>query len=122
MTIVDRIKLICSAKKMTVKAIEMKLGFANGTIGKWAKENRRAPLEKVIEVAKLLGTTPDYLLNGTEPKKAPAIDADLSDDERELLELFRTMNVLGRAKALDHLRDLNQLYSGDNGIASREAV
>lgn len=70
-TIVDRIRALCQQKETSITKIEKELGYANGTIGKWKLKNRKAPLEKVIEVAKLLGTSPEYLQTGEEQKKSP---------------------------------------------------
>lgn len=111
---------LCEKHGYTVHGAAKAAGVSSGSPTAW--KNGATPRQDQREkLCALFGVTDDVLM-GYENKKAPATDADLSDDERELLELFRAMNVLGRAKALDHLRDLNQLYSGDNGIASREAV
>ena len=71
-TIVDRIRALCLKNKTSITKIEVELGYANGTIGKWAKAKRKPPLEKVMAVADLLHTTPDYLYNG----ETPAIQTD----------------------------------------------
>lgn len=70
-TIVDRIRALCQQKKTSITKIEEELGYANGTIGKWKLPNRKAPLEKVIEVAKRLETSTEYLLTGEEQKEKP---------------------------------------------------
>lgn len=79
-TIVDRIRLLCWTQKpkTSITKLEESLGFANGTIGKWPKAKRGIPLDKVILVAKALGTTPDYLL-GTEITLTPEGERQISD-------------------------------------------
>lgn len=63
-TIVDRIRVLCVKNKTSITKIEVELGYANGTIGKWAKGKRRPPLEKVTAIAARLNTTPEYLYEG----------------------------------------------------------
>lgn len=79
-TIVDRIRLLSRQKNTSITKIEEKLGYANGTIGKWAKAKRRPPLEKVIAIARELDTTAEYLLTG-EQKKEPAPTGEPSVDD-----------------------------------------
>lgn len=69
--IVDRIRVLCKKKETSITKLEKNLGFANGTVGKWNSPNRKAPLEKVIAIAKYLGTSPEYLLTGEEQKEKP---------------------------------------------------
>lgn len=70
-TIVDRIRALCQQKNTSITKIEEELGYANGTIGKWKLPNRKAPLEKVIEVAKRLETSTAYLMTGKTEKESP---------------------------------------------------
>lgn len=81
-SIVDRIRRLCWTQqpKTSITKLEETLGYANGTIGKWPKSKRGAPLDKVIEIAKILGTTPEYLL-GTEKVLAPEGEHQISDDD-----------------------------------------
>lgn len=63
-TIVDRIRALCRQKDTSITKIEVELGYANGTIGKWAKGKKTPPLEKIIAIAARLGTTAEYLTSG----------------------------------------------------------
>ena len=69
--IVDRIRVLARKKKLSITKIEETFGYANGTIGKWKKAVKKPPLEKVLEIAELLGTTPEYLYTGEETKTPP---------------------------------------------------
>lgn len=86
-TIVDRIRRLCWMQnpKMSITKLEETLGYANGTIGKWAKAKRGAPLEKVIEVSTALGTTPDYLMTGETKTRTPV---EAPDDSALKFALF----------------------------------
>lgn len=64
--IVERIRSLCKENQTSITKLESELGFANGTIGKWANGKRTPPLEKVIPIARRLNTTPDFILYGKE--------------------------------------------------------
>lgn len=61
--VLERIQELCKANNLTVKSLEIELGFSNGTVGKW-KNAQDVPYGKINAVAKILNTTPDYLLYG----------------------------------------------------------
>ena len=85
-TIVDRIRALCLKNHTSITKIESELGFANGTIGKWAKGKRKPPLEKVMAIAKRLNTTEDYLYYGEKEKPSAPEGEGLSDIKRELIQ------------------------------------
>lgn len=89
---VDRIKQLCKQKGMTVASLERICGFGNGSISKW---NKHRPAEFKIEaVAKALGTTKQYLLDGeTGIKKEPSIPKDEELDKNDAISNLRD-NVL----------------------------
>ena len=80
-TIVDRIRQLCVKNHTSITKIEVELGFANGTIGKWAKGKRKPPLEKVLAIAETLNTTADYLYNGQKESPPPPKGERASDDD-----------------------------------------
>lgn len=61
MSIYQRIKELCAQKNISVRQLEIKLGFSNGTIRKW---NNSAPTERLSMVAKYFNVTVDYLILG----------------------------------------------------------
>ena len=93
-TIVDRIRALCVKNRTSITKIEMELGYANGTIGKWKKAKRRPPLEKVMEVAARLHTTVEYLYTGeTDIKKPPGPEAEgQSAIKKEAMEFIQTLS------------------------------
>lgn len=62
--VLERIQELCKKNNTTVKAVEMALGFSNGTIGKW-KKAQDVPYGKICAVAEYLNSTPEYILYGT---------------------------------------------------------
>ena len=90
-TIVDRIRALCLKNHTSITKIESELGFANGTIGKWAKGKRKPPLEKVMAIAKRLNTTEDYLYYGEKETPSTPEDEGLDTLDMEALNLFRQL-------------------------------
>ena len=88
--IVERIRSLCKANNTSITKIEVELGYANGTIGKWANGKKNPPLEKVIAIANRLQATPEYILNGDQKENPPV------DDER-FLPLAERREALSKA-------------------------
>ncbi|EAE4235057.1 TPA_asm: XRE family transcriptional regulator [Listeria monocytogenes] len=66
MTLLDRIKKICSDRGTTVSKLENDLGFGENTIYQWKK--RTPSVERVQKVADYLNVSVDYLLGRTDIK------------------------------------------------------
>lgn len=60
--LLEKIKLLCSQKNITVSHLEKILSFGNGTMHKWG--NTQPSADKVLKVAKYFGVSLDYLLDG----------------------------------------------------------
>ena len=109
-TIVDRIRLLSKQKNTSITKIEEKLGYANGTIGKWAKAKRRPPLEKVIAIARELDTTAEYLLTG-EQKKEPAHEGEpgnIGPNMKALLESIKDLSETEAALVSDRIKKIKE--------------
>lgn len=96
------------------KALAELLGVAWQTVQLWEKEGGTAPNRKRMEdVARALQTTPEWLLHGAPegtasdanaPKRntsPPARMQWISDEEYQLLSLYRTTDDEGREKIMD---------------------
>ena len=95
--VVERIRELCKKNETSITKLEKKLGYANGTIGKWKNAKKAPPLEKVIAVSKELKVSSDYILTGVDPghgeiKSAPDDGGGLSAEHQKLLELFDACN------------------------------
>lgn len=65
--ILTRIKDLCDLHSMPISELERKAEIGNGVIRRWDKSIPSA--DKLQRVAKILGTTMDYLLTGKEPEE-----------------------------------------------------
>lgn len=87
---VDRIKMLCRAKNTSVTKLEVALGFGNGTIGKWKTAKSDPPIDKLQKIADYLGVSVGYLLTGE--NKKPTQEGELTDAQREAMELVMQMS------------------------------
>lgn len=67
MSLVERIKILCAEKKMTVAELERKLDFANSSIRKW--DDRTPGIDKIKKVADYFDVSADFLLGRTEKRR-----------------------------------------------------
>lgn len=104
--IVDRIRNLCKQNGTSITKLEEKLGYANGTIGKWAKAKRKPPLEKVIDIARELDTTVEYVMNGEQKEKA---DSPKGTGQSEIDIIFSQLTPSRQAKLIE----LARLYLDD---------
>lgn len=64
MTLLDRVKDLAQKSGMSIAEIERKADLGNGSIRRW--ETSIPSADKLQRTAKVLGTSMDYLLNGTD--------------------------------------------------------
>jgi transcriptional regulator with XRE-family HTH domain len=86
----EKIKLLASEKKMSIRQLEETLGFGNGVINRWRKNTPGS--DKLKKVADYFDVSIDYLLGRTEnPNFSVSAEKDQVKDkeENELLAAFR---------------------------------
>lgn len=92
--------MIAASKKMNIAKIEKACGFANGTIGKWAKAPKSPPFDKIMSIADCLGVYIgdivgyDYNLISDEPsapetKKSPTLSSEGEMDAELIRRLIQ---------------------------------
>lgn len=91
MTIVDRIKDLCSAKGTNMANLERELGLSKGSISKWSKSSPNS--DGLQKVADYFHVSVDYLLGREEHSLPPKVrtiaahlaDEDITDQKMELI-------------------------------------
>lgn len=79
MDLYERIKELSTGQKISIRQLEEKLNYGNGTIGRWKKSN--PSIDKVQKVADYFHVSVDYLLGRTNnPVENNTKFADLDDD------------------------------------------
>ena len=84
----QRIKVLRQERGLTLEQVAKVVGVGKSTVRKWETgmiANMRR--DKIADLAKALGTTPEYLM-GWDEKESPPAEPELSEGEKVLLELF----------------------------------
>lgn len=122
-TIVENIRVIASQCGTNISKIEKACGFANGTIGKWAKAPKSPPFDKIFKVAEHLGVMLEdivgddckFLTDTPEAKKQPTVSGGLSGIDPELIEFLSTADDDDIQDVKDFLRMLKRRKSNTEG-------
>lgn len=101
-SILDRIKEILDFKGLTIAELERKADLGNGTIRRW--ENSIPSADKLQRAAKVLGTTMEYLLNG-------------SDDETDAASVVLARGISSLTdEQMNVVKSLIDQFNKDNNI------
>ena len=91
MDIVEKIRILCNEKVMTIAELERNLGLGAGTISRW---NVRVPgVDKVQKVADYFSVTTDYLLGRVETPQWST--------EQNTLDIERALHLNNNVVAYD---------------------
>ncbi|MEY8538383.1 helix-turn-helix transcriptional regulator [Lactococcus muris] len=108
MSVFSRIKELADKRKISIKALSLKLGFGENTIYKWKQTKPKA--EDLAKVADYFYVTVDYLL-GREELSVHISDSDLStmlegaeayngqpmtESDKEAIRMATEMYLLGK--------------------------
>lgn len=72
MDTVDRIFYLVDAKYNEQKDFAFDLGVTASIVSEWRRRRSASYTKHIYSIAKLLDTTPEYLLTGTPDKKSPS--------------------------------------------------
>lgn len=98
MTSIDRIKSICKEKGISIYTLESALGFSHGYISKIQKRGAM-PDDRLKAVADYLKVSVGTLVGEPEPEK-------LSDDEKDLLKMFRSLPRINKSRVIAFTYDV----------------
>lgn len=93
---VDRLRALCKERDTNFSAVEKKLGLGNASLKKTSEKIQACRL-KVL--ADYFNVSMEYLMTGHETASGPQ-----SNEERELLRMFRQMPIENRTELLGHAR------------------
>lgn len=63
MNILDVVAKLCSERNITITELERRLGFGQGSIGKWKDSTPK--VDKIIAIANYFGVSTDYIMGMT---------------------------------------------------------
>ena len=112
--IADRIRRLRKNAGMTVEAVGAGVGRSGKTISAWETGRNVPSADMLIEICRFFGVNIDYFYP---PEVTESRQDDLTDDERELLGLYRSMDASGREMALCAVRGMASSRADSSRVA-----
>ena len=104
-----RIKELRLAQDMTLLEVANRLGVSESTVQRYESGAiANLKYDTIIDLANLFGVDPCYLMGWTSPLHEKDF-SEISDEEMRLLSFYRSLNVVGKKRALQDLEDLAQI-------------
>lgn len=102
MTITERVYEILNQQGKTQAALAEYVGSTKSSVNYWFKRSGDIPCEFLAPICTFLGVSPNYLITGVpdEVVDTKPHDDTLSEDEVELLRIFRILDREGRTMVL----------------------
>ncbi|MDD3230732.1 MAG: XRE family transcriptional regulator [Clostridia bacterium] len=101
----ERLKELREAKKLSQVKLGIMLSVAQETISGYEIGRAQPSVDMLVKLADVLGASVDYILERTDVKTVIKT-AELSEQETELLTLFRGLSDAKRERALGMLTAL----------------
>ena len=101
-----RLRELRNQKGLDQKDIAILLNIGKGTISNWEVGRTEPSIEYLTRLAKYFEVSIDYLIGNSNEMGIIEIDSNLSNDEKELINLYRKLSfgdknqLLGFAKGL----------------------
>lgn len=89
MTLHERMKELQTDSDVKIRTLAAQFKISENVLGNYLNGKRRVPNDILVEFARAYHVTTDYLLGLTEEPKPPF---PVSDKERAMLELFRSLS------------------------------
>jgi transcriptional regulator with XRE-family HTH domain len=101
----DRLKYKMKDLDLTHEEVARKLGIPFGTFKNWLLRQTYPDAREAADIAKLLHTTVEYLVNGAEESVKPA------DDEQRLLDGYRRLSKYDKGQIMIIVDAWNRKYT-----------
>ena len=101
-----RIKELRKEKGISQEELANAINVKNYTIGNWERDRAEPSIEAIMQMADYFEVSTDYILGRSNEIGQVQTNANLEQDEVQLLDLYRQMNfqdknqLIGFAKAL----------------------
>ena len=102
---VELIRTLAKQKGVSITKLEEILGFGNGTIGKWVKQNPSC--DKLRAVANYLSVSIDYLYYGKEKSSS----SELTEEEQECIDKFNRLTDIDKGKIIERMDVMYSSYA-----------
>ena len=109
----ERIEKLIYEKNISRTELARQTGTKESTVRNWSVRDSSPSVEAAYKVAQYFGVTVEWLVTGTDKEDS------LSAEEKELLELFRTLDERDKQTILTLSRSLEaQYYAKDKSSAA----
>ena len=88
----DRLRALCKERGTSLTAVLKELGLSTGSTGSW-KKGQLPKGDILLKISQHLDTSIDYIVTGE-------FRSDLTDDEKELIEAYRSAPEKAKYKIL----------------------
>lgn len=99
-----RIKQLREESGLSQAKLARELGVGVGSVGMWESSDEVPPVKKLQIIANYFDVSLDYLVGKSDVRKPTEGGASLTDEEEELLRLFRKLPAEYRSHELESLR------------------
>lgn len=114
-----KVRALRAEHGLTLEQVARHVGVGRSTIRKWETgmiENIRR--DKIAKLAEALHTTPDYLMGWENKSKC---EITLSNDEEQLLEMYRKLNDQGKEYILQTVTMATHVYTKKDSASDVES-
>lgn len=88
---IERIQMLRKEKGIKISSICSQLNLNPNYLNDVAKGKSHLPGDRLVQIAEILGTTPEYLRGETDVKEKPTPSGELSEDDKKLLTFFNQL-------------------------------
>ena len=106
---------------LTMKQLGANLGMAESTVSLYENGKRSPDVQTLIRFADFFDVSLDYLLGRNEGHVSAAND-EMTDEEKELLRIFRGLNGKGKDSILEYARERTEIPSMKEATLSKETA
>lgn len=106
-----RLKALRKERGITQEKLAEEINVDRSSIGKYEGKSKVIPSEEVRQaIAEYFGVSVDFLMGKTD-NRYPNPSDDLSEEEKELIGIFRSLNRKGKDSIMDFARERTEIPS-----------
>ena len=107
----ERYCILRDGRSLKDSVIASALGITPSTFSDWKKGKSQPNVDKLVKIARYLGTSVEYLVTGESTEPLPPVP--LSSKQEAILQAFDALNDEGQKKVADYIEDLGEKYKKD---------
>ncbi len=105
MTISERIFEMLKKKQITQTQLANALNTKQSTIASWKKQGSQPSSTLIVDIARTLDVSVDYLLTGEEKEQRY-----FTKEEEKLLQAYRATDQIGKQRIMEYASEMQKLH------------